>query len=105
MTSLKTDMSESQILAESLSAEAAHAAAIHSEAADKAQEARMESVVERVLVKVLSDTDGSPMLIKRIPFICLDIVWIKKLLWAILGANAAVIMALVTLVIQRAFSS
>jgi hypothetical protein len=97
-------MEDKKVLAESLSAEAAQAAAIHAEAIEKSREAQMESVVERVLVKVLTDTDGSPMLIKRVPFICLDIVWIKKLLWAILAANGAVLLGIITLAIQRAFA-
>lgn len=53
-------------------------------------------------------TDGGEneksILIRRIPFICNDIVWIKRLVWALLTANSAVLLALVTLAIQRAFS-
>lgn len=97
-------MDDKQVLADSLSAEAVQAHAVAQEAVEKSREAQMESVVERVLVKVLSDTDGSPMLIKRIPFICLDIAWIKTLLWLILAANGAVLLGIITLAIQRAFS-
>ena len=70
-----------KILAESLSAEAVQAHAVAQEAVEKAREAQMESVMERVLVKVLSDPDESPILIKRIPFICIDIRDIKNTLW------------------------
>lgn len=91
-------------LLESHRTEAVQAAAVHAEAVERSRETQMENVVERVLVKVLSDTDGSPMLIKRIPFICFDIAWIKRLLWVILAANGAVLMGIITLAIQRAFS-
>jgi hypothetical protein len=66
------------ILAESLSAEAANSAAIHAEAIEKARAAQMHSVVTNALKEVLSDETGSPLLIKRIPFICNDIRDIKK---------------------------
>lgn len=93
-------------LVESKVAEAAQAAAVASEAQANAHEAQMHESLVKALKEVLVDGDDEarPMLIKRIPFICLDISWIKKLLWAILAANGAVLLAIVTLAIQRAFS-
>jgi len=72
---------DTKILADSLSAEAAQAAAIHAEAIEKAREAQMHSVFTKVLTEVLSDEGGSPLLVKRIPFICNDIRDIKNTLW------------------------
>lgn len=98
------DMTDSTALAESLRSEAIHTAAVHEEAQAKARSADMHSVVTAVFREVLSDPDGSPLLIKRIPFICYDIALIKKLIWIILSANGAVLLLLVGLAIQRAFS-
>jgi len=87
-------------------AESAQAAAVAQEAAAKAHEQVTKKVVVEAFRELFedSDTDSRPLLIKRIPFICNDIIWIKKLLWVILGANGAVLLAIVTLAIQRAFS-
>lgn len=85
---------DSKVLAESLSLESIQAAAVHAESIEKARVAQMQSVIETALVKVLSDEGGSPLLIKRIPFICTDItkiksdmVWIK---WLVMGMVAGV---------------
>lgn len=64
---------DTKVLSDSLSAEAVQAHAVAQEATEKAREAQMEAVVERVLIKVLSNDEGSPLLIKRIPLICNDI--------------------------------
>lgn len=96
----------SDALVESKVAEAANAAAVASEAQSNAHEAQMhESLVKAIReVFVDGDDEARPMLIKRIPFICLDIMWIKKLLWVILSANGAVLLLLIGLAVQRAFS-
>jgi hypothetical protein len=70
-----------QALADSLSAEATQAAAVHAEAIEKAREAQMHNIFSSVLRDVLNDEGGSPLLIKRIPFICNDIRDIKNTLW------------------------
>jgi hypothetical protein len=87
-------------------AEAANAAAVAHEANASAREAQMHETLVRALREVLVDgeTEERPMLIKRIPFICNDILWIKKLMWLILSANGAVLLALIVLAIQRSFS-
>lgn len=72
---------EAKVLAESLSAEAAQAAAIHAESIEKARAAQMHSIFTSVLKEVLTDEGGSPLLVKRIPFICNDIRDIKNTLW------------------------
>jgi hypothetical protein len=57
------------------------------------------------LREALTIDDGTaPMLIKRIPFICNDIAWIKRLLWTLLTANGFVLLALIGVAIQRAFT-
>lgn len=93
-------------LAESKIAEAANAAAVAHEANASAREAQIyESVIKAFNHVLTAGDDGSaPILIKRIPFICLDIAWIKKLLWTLLGANGAVLLALIGVAIQRAFA-
>ena len=75
------DMEDPTILAESLSAEAAQAAAVHAESIEKARAAQMHSIFTTVLREVLTDEGGSPLLVKRIPFICNDIRDIKNTLW------------------------
>ncbi len=71
-------MDDPQILAESQNAEAINAAAVAMEASQKAHESTMHSVVINALKEVLSDENGSPLLVKRIPFICNDIRDIKN---------------------------
>lgn len=71
-------MDDPQILADSLRAEAVNSAAVHEEAQAKARSADMHSVVVAALTEVLSDEGGSPLLIKRIPYICLDISSLKS---------------------------
>lgn len=87
---------DSKTLAESLSAETAQAAAVHAEAVEKSRAAQMQSAVEAAFIKVLSDEGGSPLLIKRIPFICTDvskikgdITWIK---WVITVAASTIVL-------------
>lgn len=54
------------------------------------------------LREVLNDGGGSPLLIKRIPFICQDIVWMKRLLWAILSGVGGLFIMLVGALLLRA---
>lgn len=93
-----TDMDEKQVLAESLSAEAAQAAAIHAEAIEKAREAQMHSIFTTVLKEVLTDEGGSPLLVKRIPFICNDIRDIKNTLWWQSRISSVVGLAFLTII-------
>jgi hypothetical protein len=90
-------MDETKTLAESLSAEAAQAAAVHAEAIEKAREAQMHNVFTTVLKEVLTDDGGSPLLVKRIPFICQDIRDIKNTLWWVSRISGVVGFVLLTL--------
>jgi hypothetical protein len=93
---------DNKILADSLSAEAAQAAAIHAEAIEKAREAQMHNVFTKVLMEVLNDDGGSPLLVKRIPFICNDIRDIKNTLWwqsRIAGVIGFVVLTLIAALI------
>lgn len=80
-------------LSESHNAEALNAVAVAEEARQKA----MHTSLVGALREVLSDEGGSPMLIKRIPFICTDILkiksdigWIKWITVASVGLFGAV---------------
>lgn len=80
-------------LSESHNAEALNAVAVLEEARQKA----MHTSLVGALREVLSDEGGSPLLIKRIPFICTDILkiksdmaWVKWLTIACLGMGSAV---------------
>ena len=81
------------------------AAAAHAEAVESAraiQREDMQKMLTSSLREIVSGDDDKLILINRVPFICLDIKWIKGILWVILSANGAVLLALITLVIQRA---
>lgn len=91
---------ENDPLVEAKVAEAAHAAAIASEAQANAHGAQLEETLVSALRKVLVDGDSEerPMLIKRIPFICKDIADIKNTLWwtsRIASVVGAIMLALV----------
>lgn len=80
-------------LIESHNAEALNAVAVLEEARQKA----MHTSLVGALREVLNDEGGSPLLIKRIPFICTDILkiksdisWILRVLLASVGVSAAV---------------
>lgn len=77
---LSVGMDETQAIAESKVAEAANAAAVAHEANSVAREAQMHETLVRALKEVLVDgaSEERPMLIKRIPFICKDIVTINE---------------------------
>lgn len=70
---------DSKILAESLSAEAAQAAAVHAEATEKARTAQMHSVVISALKEILTQGDEGTkrLLIQKIPLLCTDIMRMK----------------------------
>lgn len=67
-------------LVDSKVAEAAQAAAVAHEANSNAREAQMHETLVKALREVLVDGESEerPMLIKRIPFICKDIIDIKE---------------------------
>lgn len=80
-------------LVTSHNAEAINAAAVLEEAKQKASHASLVSALR----EVLNDEGGSPLLIKRIPFICVDILkiksdiaWIKWLTVGCVGVFSAV---------------
>lgn len=85
-------------LAQSAVAESANAAAVAQEAKHNAYEAQLHETLVKALREVLVDgaTEERPMLIKRIPFICNDIIWIKRMLFAILGGIGALALAFLT---------
>lgn len=77
-------------LTESHNAEALNAAAVLEEARQKASHSSLVSALR----EVLTDESGSPMLIKRIPFICTDILWIKRAIFGIFALLGTLLVAL-----------
>lgn len=88
-------------LVESKVAEAAQAAAVAHEANSNAREAQMHETLVRALKEVLTDEGGSPMLIKRIPFICTDIGWIKRAVFGIFAFMAALLLAVLVSLLTK----
>lgn len=95
---------EPEVLAESLRAEAANAAAVHEEAQSKARSADMHAVVTNAIREVLTEGDEGTkrLLIQKIPILCADImkmkgdlVWIKWLLMGLVSGIGLIIVGIV----------
>jgi hypothetical protein len=97
-------------IVESKIAEAAQAAAVAHEANANAREAQMHETLVHALREVLVDgaSEERPLLIKRIPFICNDIVSMKQsisdindnLKWGVRIVIGAVIVAVMALLFK-----
>jgi hypothetical protein len=97
-------------ITESKVAEAANAAAVAHEANAAAREAQMHETLVKALREVLVDGESEerPMLIKRIPFICKDILDMKdkisdindNLKWGVRIVLGAVIMGVLALLFK-----
>lgn len=101
----------SEELLEAKLAEAAHQAAVSHEATSNAREAQMHETLVKALREVLVDGNDEerPMLIKRIPFICRDILAINEkvsaindnIKWGVRIVLGAVIIGVLTLLFKK----